>query len=265
MDLLLQMQADQLGVDRAAPSDQETTALGAAFLAGLAEGVWPDPRRRGARSGSSTPPSRPTADRTLADAAPRHVAARRRAARDRSATSRVEERRPRPLPSLRAVRAPARGRPPRPRPAATALGGREAAHITSPGAVGRRERRRGARCPRGTQGATSAPAPSPDCTMTSPPRMATAQSASAADEQAPAQRSRSRLGRCRRRHVSRQVEERRRRVGTVRVGRTDVFDGHAVHGGDLLGQQLDRRRRRAARPPARRSPGRRHARGCRSP
>jgi glycerol kinase len=42
MDLLLQMQADQLGVTVHRPADQETTALGAAYLAGLAEGVWPD-------------------------------------------------------------------------------------------------------------------------------------------------------------------------------------------------------------------------------
>jgi glycerol kinase len=41
MDFLLQMQADQLGVPVQRPSDQETTALGAAYLAGLAEGVWP--------------------------------------------------------------------------------------------------------------------------------------------------------------------------------------------------------------------------------
>ena len=41
MDVLLQMQADQLGVTVQRPSDQETTALGAAYLAGLAEGVWP--------------------------------------------------------------------------------------------------------------------------------------------------------------------------------------------------------------------------------
>ena len=41
MDLLLQMQADQLGVTVQRPIDQETTALGAAYLAGLAEGVWP--------------------------------------------------------------------------------------------------------------------------------------------------------------------------------------------------------------------------------
>jgi glycerol kinase len=42
MDLLLQMQADQLGATVRRPVDHETTALGAAFLAGLAEGVWPD-------------------------------------------------------------------------------------------------------------------------------------------------------------------------------------------------------------------------------
>ncbi|MEQ9163132.1 MAG: glycerol kinase GlpK [Ilumatobacter fluminis] len=42
MDDMLQMQADQLGVTVRRPVDQETTAIGAAFLAGLAEGVWPD-------------------------------------------------------------------------------------------------------------------------------------------------------------------------------------------------------------------------------
>ncbi len=41
MDMLLQMQADQLGVTVQRPRDKESTALGAAFLAGLAEGVWP--------------------------------------------------------------------------------------------------------------------------------------------------------------------------------------------------------------------------------
>ena len=41
MNMLLQMQADQLGVPVQRPTDQETTALGAAYLAGLAEGVWP--------------------------------------------------------------------------------------------------------------------------------------------------------------------------------------------------------------------------------
>ncbi len=41
MDQMLQMQSDQLGVPVRRPVDQETTALGAAYLAGLAEGVWP--------------------------------------------------------------------------------------------------------------------------------------------------------------------------------------------------------------------------------
>jgi glycerol kinase len=41
MDEMLQMQSDQLGVPVRRPADQETTALGAAYLAGLAEGVWP--------------------------------------------------------------------------------------------------------------------------------------------------------------------------------------------------------------------------------
>ncbi len=40
MDLLLQLQADQLQVRVARPTVRETTALGAAYLAGLAEGVW---------------------------------------------------------------------------------------------------------------------------------------------------------------------------------------------------------------------------------
>lgn len=42
MDLLLQLQADQLQVPVARPRIQETTALGAAYLAGLATGVWAD-------------------------------------------------------------------------------------------------------------------------------------------------------------------------------------------------------------------------------
>jgi glycerol kinase len=40
MDLLMQMVADQLQVPVARPLVQETTALGAAYLAGLASGVW---------------------------------------------------------------------------------------------------------------------------------------------------------------------------------------------------------------------------------
>jgi glycerol kinase len=39
-DLLMQLQADHLGVPVSRPVVQETTALGAAYLAGLAEGVW---------------------------------------------------------------------------------------------------------------------------------------------------------------------------------------------------------------------------------
>ena len=42
MDSMCQMQADQLGVVVRRPKNLETTALGAAFLAGLASGVWPD-------------------------------------------------------------------------------------------------------------------------------------------------------------------------------------------------------------------------------
>ncbi|MGI9614518.1 MAG: glycerol kinase GlpK [Acidimicrobiales bacterium] len=40
MDLLLQIQADQIGVPVHRSSITETTALGAAYLAGIAEGVW---------------------------------------------------------------------------------------------------------------------------------------------------------------------------------------------------------------------------------
>ena len=68
MDLLLQTQADQLGVDVLRPHDQETTALGAAYLAGLAEGVWPDLDAVGAQwalQRSFTP----NPDRQAADAA----------------------------------------------------------------------------------------------------------------------------------------------------------------------------------------------------
>ncbi|HEY3141093.1 MAG TPA: glycerol kinase GlpK [Acidimicrobiales bacterium] len=43
MDVLLQIQADQLGVPVARPVVQETTVAGAAYLAGLAEGVWSSP------------------------------------------------------------------------------------------------------------------------------------------------------------------------------------------------------------------------------
>lgn len=40
MDAMIQRQANELGVAVVRPTDHETTALGAAYLAGLAEGVW---------------------------------------------------------------------------------------------------------------------------------------------------------------------------------------------------------------------------------
>jgi glycerol kinase len=43
MDLLCQVQADLLGVPVRRAAVQETTALGAAYLAGIAEGVWSSP------------------------------------------------------------------------------------------------------------------------------------------------------------------------------------------------------------------------------
>ncbi len=48
MDVLCQFQADVLGVTVRRSSVKETTALGAAYLAGLAEGVWPSPKEAGA-------------------------------------------------------------------------------------------------------------------------------------------------------------------------------------------------------------------------
>ncbi len=67
MDLLMQFQADQLGVTVRRPNDQETTALGAAYLAGLAEGVWPDLAAVGAQW-SEERAFAPAPDRTAADA-----------------------------------------------------------------------------------------------------------------------------------------------------------------------------------------------------
>jgi glycerol kinase len=65
MDFLLQMQADQLGVPVRRPKDQETTALGAAYLAGLAEGVWDLEAIRNMWQLDAT--FQPAADRTFAD------------------------------------------------------------------------------------------------------------------------------------------------------------------------------------------------------
>jgi glycerol kinase len=41
-DLLMQIQADVLGVPVVRPKNVETTVLGAAYLAGIAAGVWSD-------------------------------------------------------------------------------------------------------------------------------------------------------------------------------------------------------------------------------
>jgi glycerol kinase len=43
MDVLCQFQADVLGVTVRRPVVKETTALGAAYLAGIAEGIWASP------------------------------------------------------------------------------------------------------------------------------------------------------------------------------------------------------------------------------
>jgi glycerol kinase len=67
MDLLCRFQADQLGVTVVRPADQETTALGAAYLAGLAEGVWSDVDAITAQW-SADATFEPAADRTIADA-----------------------------------------------------------------------------------------------------------------------------------------------------------------------------------------------------
>jgi glycerol kinase len=67
MDMLLQLQADQLGVAVQRPKDQETTALGAAYLAGLAEGVWPSVAAINERWEIDAT-FEPESDRTMADA-----------------------------------------------------------------------------------------------------------------------------------------------------------------------------------------------------
>ena len=76
MDLLCQFQADLLGVPVRRAAIQETTALGAAFLAGLAEGVWDSPAEvnatlAGRRVVRARDGRRPSATRASADLAPR--------------------------------------------------------------------------------------------------------------------------------------------------------------------------------------------------
>jgi glycerol kinase len=66
MDLLLQLQADQLGVPVIRAAVPETTALGAAYLAGIAEGVW-DGTADVATNWSADRTFVPAADRTRAE------------------------------------------------------------------------------------------------------------------------------------------------------------------------------------------------------
>jgi glycerol kinase len=68
MSLLLELQADQLGVPVARPVVQETTALGAAYLAGLAEGVWGSLEEIGSQWALDVEVA-PSEDRAAADAA----------------------------------------------------------------------------------------------------------------------------------------------------------------------------------------------------
>jgi glycerol kinase len=67
MDGLLQFQADQLGVVVRRPTERETTALGAAYLAGLAEGFWDGIDAVGA-AWHLEASFHPSADRAAADA-----------------------------------------------------------------------------------------------------------------------------------------------------------------------------------------------------
>ncbi|HUH03861.1 MAG TPA: glycerol kinase GlpK [Kofleriaceae bacterium] len=67
-DLLMQFQSDVLGVDIARPEILETTALGAAFLAGLGAGVW-NSKAEIAAVWREQRHFTPTADRTYVDGA----------------------------------------------------------------------------------------------------------------------------------------------------------------------------------------------------
>jgi glycerol kinase len=66
-DILLRLQADQLGVPVTRATVPETTALGAAYLAGLAEGVWSSTEEIAALWAGDEPVA-PTASREAADA-----------------------------------------------------------------------------------------------------------------------------------------------------------------------------------------------------
>ena len=66
-DLLMQFQSDVLGVEISRPALVETTALGAAFLAGLGAGVWQD-KGEIARTWREERRFKPSADRAAVDA-----------------------------------------------------------------------------------------------------------------------------------------------------------------------------------------------------
>jgi glycerol kinase len=70
MDVLCQFQADVLGVTVRRPANPETTVLGAAYLAGIAEGVWPSPTDAAAawhEEAAFTPAPLPRADQRRAE------------------------------------------------------------------------------------------------------------------------------------------------------------------------------------------------------
>ncbi len=81
MDEMLQLQADQLGVPVRRPTERETTATGAAFLAALGEGLAPDLADL-ARHWQLDATFEPASDRAAADAA--HGVWRRAVDRSRS-------------------------------------------------------------------------------------------------------------------------------------------------------------------------------------
>jgi glycerol kinase len=67
MELLLQLQADQIRIPVSRPASLESTALGAARLAGLAEGLWGSLDEL-ASSWRAETTKEPVADPALADA-----------------------------------------------------------------------------------------------------------------------------------------------------------------------------------------------------
>ena len=91
-NLLLQFQADLLQVPVVRPKVAETTALGAAYLAGLAVGFWKD-RGEVAKPGSRTAPSSPrraqTRWRIAAAAGPRPLTALATGSSERRLTSKA--------------------------------------------------------------------------------------------------------------------------------------------------------------------------------